>query len=399
MSTPCINRYLHQSVPGFSLPQPFYTSPDILQREFTDILANRWMLVGHVSRIPAVGDYFVFEMGSDSIIICRESDSTVRALANVCRHRGSRLCWQQSGSVKRFTCPYHAWSYGLDGRLLAARQMGADFDRTAYSLTEISSEIVQGLIFINFSSNPVNFSAVRSLIEDCLSCYDVVGAVTAAQEVYSFNANWKLAVENYLECYHCSPAHPEYARYHSTKVPRSDVTSQCEAMWRNAERVNGLTVPPTQRYGLEAGPEEEFYFYDRYPLYAPAVTGSRNGKPLAPLMGRHNDYDGGAAYIHVGPLSYILAYPDHVVLYRFTPISAQLTHAEVIWLVAGRAEESMDYDKDELTWLWRVTSEEDKQIVEHNQMGVNSRFYQPGPYSQMEINVVRFLDWYVAQFR
>ena len=141
-----------------------------------------------------------------------------------------------------------------------------------------------------------------------------------------------------------------------------------------------------------AGPH---YFYDRHPLFEGYLTGSEDGKPVAPLLGDIPDFDGGASNLQVGPAMFGLAYSDHVVLYAFTPRGPQESDCLVVWLVRGDAVEGRDYDLDRLTWLWDVTTKADKAIIEHNQQGVNSRFYQPGPYSPMETFAIRFAEWYL----
>jgi Rieske 2Fe-2S family protein len=139
--------------------------------------------------------------------------------------------------------------------------------------------------------------------------------------------------------------------------------------------------------------------FERYPLLRGHLTGSREGKPVAPLMGSITGYDGGATDLHIGPMTFGLAYCDHLVLYRFTPRGIRSTDCEITWLVNGSAVEGRDYDLAELIWLWDVTTIADKQIIERNQKGVESRFYEPGPLSPMEDFTRRFMEWYVATMR
>ena len=110
-------------------------------------------------------------------------------------------------------------------------------------------------------------------------------------------------------------------------------------------------------------------------------TGSRDGEPVAPLLGNLTDYDGGASDFSFGPLTYLLAYSDHVVAYVFTPVDIENCECQVYWLVRGDAEEGKDYDLDELMWLWDVTTYADEKIIVDNWKGVRSRFYRPGPLS------------------
>jgi Rieske 2Fe-2S family protein len=141
------------------------------------------------------------------------------------------------------------------------------------------------------------------------------------------------------------------------------------------------------------------FSYDRYPLVRGHITGSVDGSPVAPLMGDIRDYDGGATDLQVGPVTFGLMYCDHVVLYRFTPLSKDTADCDITWLVNGDAEEGRDYDKDKLIWLWDITTDADKAIIERNQAGVNSRFYQSGPFSTMEQHTWDFLAWYLEAMK
>jgi Rieske 2Fe-2S family protein len=135
-------------------------------------------------------------------------------------------------------------------------------------------------------------------------------------------------------------------------------------------------------------------------MYEGSVTGSQDGSPLAPLMGDFQDYCGGLfTYVEAGPASFFLAYPDHGLMYLFTPRGVQETDMQVLWLVDGKAEEGRDYAREKLTWLWDVTSLADKRIIENNQRGVNSRYYVPGPYGPMERLTCLFSAWYLEQIR
>jgi phenylpropionate dioxygenase-like ring-hydroxylating dioxygenase large terminal subunit len=158
----------------------------------------------------------------------------------------------------------------------------------------------------------------------------------------------------------------------------------------------GIDIPRHDHWAPSASGEEAVHGF-RYALYDGVATGSPDGAPVAPLMGRFKDYDGGVTSVHLGPASFLVGYPDHGVIYRFVARTARSCELEVIWLVRGDARDGIDYDCARLTWLWRVTSEADRQIVEQNQLGVNSRFYEPGPYAPMEENARRYIAWYLRE--
>src|SRR5262249_39772664 len=154
-------------------------------------------------------------------------------------------------------------------------------------------------------------------------------------------------------------AHPEYARLHANRQPRDKIVELNFEMEERAAAL-GLDIRDRDHWALAAEVGAEAAYCVRYAMLHGAVTGSADGKGVAPLMGAFKDYDGGSTFIHVGPASFFLAYPDHGVIYRFIPNAVQESEMEVIWLVRGDAREGVDYDIDRLTWLWKVTSEADK---------------------------------------
>ena len=134
----------------------------------------------------------------------------------------------------------------------------------------------------------------------------------------------------------------------------------------------------------------------RYALYDGFDTGSRDGRPLAPLMGDFKGYDGGAGDFQLGPLAFMLNYPDHCVLYRFTPRGMASTDMELVWFVRGDAREGRDYERESLTWLWDRTTREDQFLIMRNSEGVHSRFFEPGPYHpEQERMCIEFVGWYL----
>lgn len=388
---------LERHKPGFALEQAFYTSPEVFQQDLDRVFFRSWLYAGHVSQIPEPGAFILFEMAGESVIVVRGAEGNINALINVCRHRGSRVCAQAQGTARSFVCPYHGWTYDLEGNLRATRHMPEDFDKTSHGLKRMHATVVHGFILVNFAEDPVSLSGLKSDLDECLEPYGLDRAKIAHYQRYPIKANWKLMVENFIECYHCATAHREYSKSHSRQAPEAKAAELRAAMMARAETV-GLSRKSIDRFGSRAESGEQ-YFYDRYPLYPGYKTGSEDGKPVAPLMGKIKDYDGGAADFQVGPVCYFLAYPDYTVVYRFTPQGVQQTDCDIFWLVSEKAKEGRDYDLERLTWLWRVTTEADKAIVDRNQQGVNSRYYQPGPYSQMERFVTQYSEWYLNRLR
>ncbi len=389
-----ISRLLEQHKPGFAMAQEFYRDLDIYQVEINEIFMKSWLYAGHVSEIPNGGDYLLFDFADESVIIIRDGEGELHGLLNVCRHRGSRVCLEARGHANRLVCPYHAWTYGLDGSLKNARTMPESFDIAGIALKKVHLKVLAGMIFINFMGDPATFKSIEEEMTVCLEPYGLENARVAHRQSYPIDANWKLAVENYSECYHCAPAHPEYSRGHSLALPEARSTEKLAEVMARAQ-VCGLSEKVVDKICLDAAHFGADCSYERYPMLRGHVTGSKDGKPVAPLLGSIREFDGGATDFQVGPVTFALAYCDHVVLYRFTPLSADKCDCDITWLVNGDAEEGKDFDKADVTWLWDVTTNADKKIIENNQKGVNSRFYEPGPYSEMEDVTRRFVAWYL----
>jgi phenylpropionate dioxygenase-like ring-hydroxylating dioxygenase large terminal subunit len=381
---------------GRSLLQPFYADAEVFARDIERIHLRHWLCAGHESRAANPGDYFVFDVVGESVIVIRGKDGVLRGLLNVCRHRGSHVCYEKEGNAKLLVCPYHAWAYELDGRLKAARHMGASIDKTKFSLRPIHLRVLEGLVFICFADQPPALERAERSLRASLGRYGWGDAKVAHRALYSVDANWKLVTENYLECYHCTPSHPEFSRFHSTGKPHQE-TEELRAAVDAKSRAMGIDIPLLDHWEATEGIDQEGVDVYHDAAYPGAVSGSEDGRPVAPLMGDFTDYDGGFTYVDVGPSSYFLAYPDHGVVYLFIPREAQKTDMEVLWLVRADAIEGRDYDPARLIWMWDVTSIADKRIIDFNQKGVNSRFYEPGPYTPMEVSTRSFVAWYLAK--
>jgi len=382
--------------PGFALPRSFYTSPAVFDHDIKSFWSSNWIWVGHTSQIPEPGNFFRFDYGTESIIVVRDRQGVVHAHLNVCRHRGSRVCLEASGKTSVLSCPYHAWTYDLDGRLRTERAMDAQFDRADYSLFSASLKIFQGLIFVCLSDDPPDLSPALERLAPLTKPFGFERLKVAHAASYPVPANWKLALENYLECYHCAPAHKEYSRSHSLKDPAS-MTGELLSTLAENSRQAGLPVTELNETGPDADNPGCDIYYRRYPLYPGYKTGSRSGEPVAPLLGELKQYDGGTTDVMIGPLNSFLAYADYAVGYRFVPRTLQQTDIQIVWMVQGDAVEGRDYSVEELSWLWDVTSQDDERIIRYNQEGVNSVAFKPGPLSSMEWGIETFYHGYLSR--
>ena len=385
--------------PGFSLEQRFYVDPAIFALDMERVYLRQWLFAGHCSRIPDAGDYFLYGIAGESIIVIRQPDQSVRAMYNVCRHRGSRICLEEQGSAKRLICPYHAWVYATDGTLMAARHMPDDFDKTSYGLHNVHVQVVEGLIFVCLAPQAPLFDQVGGDLAAFFAPHQLGKAKIGHVERHVTRANWKLVVENFWECYHCGPTHPEFSQVMSYSYAHDSAAlakerADFEVAWREETERRGYLVGGRDRF-TEGGQ----HFVTRTPIRPGYLTQSEKGKPVAPLMGEFSDYDGGITAFMSYPINWFVACNDHAMLSRITPIGPMETEMEFTWLVRADAESGVDYDPMTLSWLWRTTAAQDKTICENNQKGVNSSRYQPGPYSTIETATRDFIGWYLQEMR
>ena len=389
-----IDKLIERQQPGRTLDQVFYRSPEIYRLEFRRVLSLQWLYVAHESELPESGDFVTYDIAEDSIIIVRGLDRQVRAFFNVCRHRGSQICLKKSGNTRRFVCPYHAWGYDLDGKLVSARHMPSDFDYADYGMHCCQIEVMEGLIFISLASGgSAEFSQIRDNLLPYLKPHDLARTKVVHQEIYPTYANWKLVVENFRECYHCLPSHPQYTQVNGYVRAAERDSETYEAMFKKFEKVS-------EREGRKSGmadfplPIQPHYVW-RIPIRDGYKTLTRDGSPAGPLLGEFEEYDGAETGAFIGALSYVYAANDHATTFRFTPKNPELTEVAVSWLVRDDAREGLDYDIEHLKWMWDVTTVQDAKIINNNQKGVNSSRYSPGPYSEHEISTANFISWYL----
>jgi phenylpropionate dioxygenase-like ring-hydroxylating dioxygenase large terminal subunit len=392
---------------GYSLPQEFYVSEDVFKADFDQVISQKWILAGHVSRIPNKGDYFLFKIGGEQIIIIRENADSVRAFFNVCRHRGSTLCQAESGNAPKLVCPYHAWTFGLDGKLLAARLMPEDFDKADNSLHGCHIRVFHGLIFINLSEDePADFDATFGDMGPTLDYHGLADARIAHAGSYPTTANWKLVVENFFECYHCVPSHPEFCSMHAADslvaVGAGPSSGPAEAIasfapklkaWEDSAAALGRPIGT-----IDEPPESSHLRLLMQRMNKPGwAAETQDGAAPAPLMGKRTQADGGRMHLSFSPFSQIVADDHFAILFLFTPRAAMQSDVEMIWLVDGRATEA-DVDIEKMIWGYHATTTQDKIITENNQAGIMSSRYRPGRYSEQEGSVIKFQKWYLAQF-
>src|SRR5262245_9874103 len=217
---PLLRRYR----PGWSLPGEFYADETVYRADLERIWRRGWVFAGHDCEIPNPGDYFLLEVAEDSVLVLRGDDGAIRSFHNVCRHRGSLLCTESAGHVARLVCPYHQWTYGRDGALLACRGMPSNLDKSELGLREVHTRAVEGLIYLSLAETPSLFEPAEQLLTSLVRPQGLKHAKVAKAVDYLVKANWKLVWENNRECYHCNVNHPQYIKANFDHYNADDTT-------------------------------------------------------------------------------------------------------------------------------------------------------------------------------
>lgn len=379
---------------NFSLPQPFYNDARSFALDMQQIFEKEWLFAGMTCEIPAKGSFMTLDIGDNPVIIVRGAENRIHAFHNVCRHRGSRLCVKEKGKVAKLVCGYHQWTYELDGRLLfAGSDMGENFDLASYGLKPVNVRTAGGFIFISLADAPPAIDDFLVTLEHYLEPYQMDDVKVAVESSIVEQANWKLVLENNRECYHCNGAHPELLNslqeFDDTDDPRATPAYKSLVARKQADW-DGESVPwQLKRFGKRNR-------LTRTPLLDGTVSMTMDGKPgCKKLMGRLQSPDMGSLRILHLPNSWNHFMGDHAVVFRVLPLGPQQTVVTTKWLVHKDAVEGVDYDPEQLRRVWDATNDQDRRLAEENQRGINSKAYQPGPYSETyEFGVIDFVDWY-----
>lgn len=387
-------RMLKARRPGFSLERAFYRDPEFFQTDLETIWYRDWLFAGHDCELPSAGNFITLKVGEYPVVLVRDRTGTLRAFHNVCRHRGSRVCLTEKGRVAKLVCPYHQWTYDLDGQLLFARQMGEDFDPAPYGLKPIACESVAGYVFISLADQPEDFAPMRARMEPYFAPHNLTQAKVAYESTIVEKGNWKLVWENNRECYHCAGNHPELCKTYP-EAPGFTGTGGMEDdpealdLWKHCE-AEGLPA----RFSMSEDGQARVV---RVPLIAGAESYTMTGARAVtrPLSDGVLGSGLGALLLFHYPTTWNHVLADHAVTFRVLPLSATETQVTTKWLVHREAVEGVDYDLNTLTHVWTMTNDQDRRIVEDNASGIASPAYQPGPYSDVhEGGVTQFVEWY-----
>jgi Rieske 2Fe-2S family protein len=334
-----------------TMPGEFYTSPAILAEEQERIFARAWHCAGRTSTLARPGDYLLREIAGESIILVRDKAGVLRAHFNVCRHRGTRLCQESSGHVETIQCPYHAWTYATDGRLIGAphMQLVDGFDRDDYPLHSAAVAEHEGFAFVNIDRTLRPCAEVFAPMFERFSRFSLGRLSVGHRVTYDVKANWKLVFQNYSECLHCPVIHPELAAV----LP-----------YQSGE--NDLVDGPFLGGSMEITPPHE--------------SATLSGRACGPLL--PGGVRGHAYYYSLMPNMLISIHPDYVNYYLITPVAVNRTRVESEWLFPETSDAPAN--REDAIAFWDVTNRQDWDIVSRSQLGIQSRRYEPGPYSPRE---------------
>ena len=338
-----------------TLPGSYYTDPTIFAMEQEDIFESMWFCAVWSGDLDKPGAFKTVQVGRESVLITRSRSGEVRAFFNVCRHRGAQLCTDESGEVKRaFQCSYHAWTYDLDGKLVAAPNLTSmpDIDRTAYGLVNVHVREWLGYVWVCLADNPPSFErdVMGAVVErlgdvESIERYGIENLQVGRRITYDVKANWKLIIENFMECYHCATIHPELTEV----LP---------------EFADGYAAQYYVGHGAEFGAEVEGF----------TVDGSAG---LDRIPGVAEDQDRRYYAITVRPQVFINLVPDHVIFHRMYPMSADRTVVECDWLYLPHVVES-GKDVERSVELFHRVNQQDFDACERTQPAMSSRAYAKG---------------------
>jgi Rieske 2Fe-2S family protein len=344
-----------------TLPQRYFVSSDIFAAEKERIFARQWILVGHQSELAKAGDYILADVAGESIIIVRDKTGETHAFYNVCRHRGSRLCEDRAGHLSAIQCPYHAWTYSLDGELLSAPQMHASFDKSQYSLQSANLGLWAGFLFVNLATNP---TPLEEFFAPLAGKFNNLSILRSAKQIeYDIQANWKLIFENYSECYHCAGVHPELTRLSPADSAENDL---CEGPFL------GGFMKVTEGRSL-----------------------TNSGTSCALTIDKTNPNR--VFYYSIFPNMLLSLHPDYVMVHELRPKSPDRTLIRCNWLFHPDAFKADTFDPRDATEFWDTVNRQDWHVCELSQQGISSRAYQPGPYSLRESIPAAWDRFYLQQ--
>ncbi|WP_321867380.1 aromatic ring-hydroxylating oxygenase subunit alpha [Paraburkholderia tropica] len=395
--------------PGHGMPGELFGRQDIFETDVDIFFNKHWILVGVTADVPEPGDVSTVDIGKASIIIVRDDDENIRTYRNVCRHRGARLKEVGKSTVGMLVCPYHQWSYDLDGSLRHASHMGANFDRKCSSLIPVHTKIVGTHIFVCLGDEPpADIATLDEVMSPRFAPYQLQNTKIAYEAEIVENGNWKLVMENNRECYHCAGTHPELT---ASFLPEDfgfcpdglseESQREIEAYYaRNSAsqaewEQDGHVCAPVEL--LDAGVATQFRT-QRLVIAGNGESQTMNTKVASTkLLGDLTRRDLGDTHMWAHN-SWTHVMSDHAVISYIIPLGPDKTLVRSKWLVHADAVEGVDYDLKTLTEVWVATNAQDASLVALNHAGTQDPGYVPGQFSPFtEAYVERFSRWYASR--
>jgi len=342
----------------------------MFRREQERIFGRGWCYAGRAHDLASPGDYVLAEVAGESMIVVRDAQGAVRAYANVCRHRGTRLIEKAQGRLAghAIQCPYHAWTYGLDGALRSSPGMerSEGFARAEHGLIEVRAQQWDGHVFVNLAHGGASLVTHLGDLPARLRPWGMADLVAVHEIVYSVAANWKLIIQNYSECLHCPIVHP-----------------QLQAL---SHHLSGVNDPPHAAY---LGGHMEL---------RPGVASlTEDGKAVAPpLPGLDAAKRRTVAYYAVLPSLLLNLHPDYMMTFALHPQAVDRTRIDCLWYVHPESRASAGFDPTPAVTFWDQTNRQDWQLCERAQRGIASSHYRPGPYANRE-ELLWALDRWVVE--
>lgn len=348
------------------LPGRYYRDPGVLEREWDLVFARAWLYAGRADSIPDPGDRFTLQVGAESVIVVRDAERRLRAFYNVCRHRGSRLCadgrGRFAGSIR---CPYHAWTYALDGALLGAPRLGGDgFPKEELSLHPAGVEAWAGFVFVRLDGGGEALAGQLGGIPERSRRYPLAGLRPERRMEHEVEANWKILVENFMECYHCPGVHPEL----------------CDLV-------------PLYGRGQVDSPDTEPAYY-REGVSTSTLTGTTR-RPLFSGLGEEERRKYNAEILL--PNTFLYLFPDYACTRTLWPLRPTRTRIVSEWLFEAAILQRDDFDSSDAVEFLNRVGAQDWAVCEGVQRGVASRAFRGGVYVPQERDAAGVARWFLER--
>ena len=360
-----LTRHLHQSTPDGSV----YSDPLVFRTELERLYFRNWLCVAREDQLPTPGDYLTRKIGPESLIFVRDQAGDLHGFYNVCRHRGTRLLERAEGSgLTSIICPYHTWNYNLDGRLLGAGHMREveGFRKEKYGLFPVRTDSWGGFLWVNLEPEGPSLRDELGKFFEVLARVPVASLKLGARKVYSVEANWKILVENYSECYHCASIHPEL------------------------NRITHYMSGANTAYFLSDGGRAKFAGGNM--TFARDYTSmTRSGyTKRPPLPGLAEEDRKRVSYWVIFPNLFFSLHPDYLMIHRSWPDSPTHTTIENEFYFDPAVMAEADFDPSDAVDLWDEINRQDWNVCEQAQQGTMSRAWHGGRYSEQEALVCDF---------